>query len=79
MMTVDFMHSWAAGPMAEVTEDPMHQADMHLIQMAGMFAPGSPEGELKGAIERVRARGVWCYEEGGRRYATALQEYRWPD
>lgn len=64
----DWIYLWASGPMAEVSDDPMHQADMTIVELA--HVTGITE-ETQAAIDRIRARGVWCYEEGGRRYAAA--------
>ena len=75
-MTVlaDWMYLWASGPMAEVSGDPIHQADMTIVELAPYT--GITE-ETKDAIERIRERGVWCYAEGGRRYQRALEEWRY--
>jgi len=70
----DWMYMWASGPIAEVTEDPMHLADMAIIGAAGW---SGMDPETAAAIERVKARGVWSYEEGGRRYQSALLEWRY--
>jgi hypothetical protein len=77
-MLGDFMYMWAAGPMAEVVDDPTYQADMQIIELAGMiaFSLGAAVAELRAANTRMRARNVWCYEEAGRRYQRALDLYR---
>lgn len=73
MITQDFYYSWAYEPMVEVANDPLHSADMTIVEQASFL--GFTE-EAQAAVARIRARSVWCYEEGGRRYRAALAEYR---
>jgi hypothetical protein len=75
------MQYWAMEPSHEVAVDPMHLADMAIVEgWARTAYPGDDKpAEVEAAVSRIHARSVWVYEEAGRRHAAALRAWRNPE